>query len=160
MVGAPIAQTLRFRHFRKSFLRGGWITVKKMKSFGFIVLFALSFSALGFSQKVFTVVKIPGSSPNSVTAINNSGLVVLNIGSSNSSQVSIWSRIGGTQNVVLNGSNSAGAAINSSGAIVGAGNPDNSGSLQSFVWQPAEGVQWLPSFSGPLSSATGINDAG
>jgi probable HAF family extracellular repeat protein len=134
--------------------------VKKMKSFGFIVLFALSFSALGFSQKVFTVVKIPGSSPNAVTAINNSGLVVLNIGSSDSSQVSIWSRIGGTQNVVLNGSNSAGASINSSGAIVGAGNPDNSGSLQSFVWQPAEGVQWLPSLGGPLSSASGINDAG
>jgi probable HAF family extracellular repeat protein len=120
----------------------------------------MSFSSLGFSQKVFTVVSVPGASPNSLIAINNNGQVVVNTSTSNAAQASLWSRLGGAQSLNLNATNSSGAAINNSGAVVGAGNPDSSGNLQSFLAQPADGAQWLPSLGGTLSAASGINDAG
>jgi len=42
------------------------------------------------AQAVFTAVKVPGSSPNSMISINDGGLVVVNTGNSSSFQVSVW----------------------------------------------------------------------
>src|SRR5258708_3009673 len=98
---------------------------------------------------------VPGSSPNSLIAINNGGRVVVNTGG----QVSTWNRISGTQILGLSGNSSVGAAIESSGDVVGEGDPNNSGNLQAFVWQPTGGAQWLGSLGGNLSAAKGINNS-
>jgi probable HAF family extracellular repeat protein len=134
--------------------------VKNANKVAIVAALALLFSGLAFSQTAFSVVKVPGVSPNSLISINNSGQVVVNTGTGTSYQVSVWSRITGAQSLGLSVNNTGGAAINSSGDVVGAGDPDNSGNLQAFVWRPASGVQWLGSLGGNLSSANGINNSG
>jgi probable HAF family extracellular repeat protein len=131
-----------------------------VKNVNRVAVVALWLSACAYSQGVFSVVKVPGSSPNSVTAINSGGQVLVNTGNSSSYQVSTWGRINGAENIGLTGTNSGGAGINSSGDVVGAGDPDHSGNLQAFVWRPTSGVQWLGSLGGNLSAASGINDSG
>ena len=160
VVGARFPGLFRYRHQMSALLRGGWITVKNVNRVTVVAVFALLLSACAFSQTVFSVVKVPGSSPDTVIGINNGGQVLVNTGTSSSYQVSTWSRTGGSQSVGLTGTNSGGAAINSSGDIVGAGDPNHTGNLQAFVWQPTLGVQWLGSLGGALSAATGINNAG
>ena len=124
-----------------------------------VAVSAMLFSGFAFSQPVFSVFKVPGVSPNSLIAINNGGRVVVNTGTAGSYQVSTWNRISGSQSLGLSGSNNGGAAINSSGDVVGAGDPYNSGNLQAFVWQPTAGAQWLGSLGGNLSAANGINNS-
>ena len=131
-----------------------------MKKFALAAVFTLLFSGLAFSQEVFKVVNIPGTSPNSVIAISNAGQVVVNTATDDSYQISIWNRVSGAETLQLIGTNSAGAAINSANNVVGAGDPDSSGNLQAFVWSPADGAQWLGSLGGGWSAASGINDAG
>jgi probable HAF family extracellular repeat protein len=134
--------------------------VKNFKKFLMIAMSALAMSGLAFSQTVFTVVKVPQSSPNSLVAINNAGQVIVNIGNSGSYQIAVWNRITGFQNIGLNGT-SGGTAINKSGDVVGAANhqTDLQTNLQAFLWKPTKGVQWLGSLGGGLSAATGINSA-
>ncbi len=134
--------------------------MKNMNKVAVVAVFALLFSGFASSQVVFSVVKVPASSPDSLIAINNGGQVVVNTGTSDSYQVTTWGRISGSQSVGLIGTNSGGAAIDNSGDVVGAGDPDHSGNLQAFVWQPTAGVQWLGSLGGDLSAASGINNAG
>jgi probable HAF family extracellular repeat protein len=134
--------------------------VKNTNKIAIVSVIVLLFSGCAFSQTAFVVVKVPGASPNSLIAINNGGQVVVNTASGSSYQVSIWNRITGAQSLGLNANNTGGAAINSSGDVVGAGDPDNSGNLQAFVWRPTSGVQWLGSLGGNLSSAKGINNSG
>ncbi len=122
-----------------------------------VAVFALLFSGFAFSQAVLKIVPVPGSSPNSLIAINNGGRVVVNSGTG---QVSTWNRISGTQVLGLSGNNSVGADINSSGDVVGAGDPNNSGNLQAFFWQPTGGAQWLGSLGGNWSAASGTNNSG
>lgn len=141
-------------------LRGGWITVKNVIRVGFLVVLVLAVSGFGFSQAVFSVVQVPGTSPNTLISINNGGRVVVNAGTSDSYQVSTWGRTSGAQNVGLIGINSGGAAIDSAGDVVGAGDPDHSGNLQAFIWRATSGVQWLGSLGGDLSAASGINNSG
>jgi probable HAF family extracellular repeat protein len=141
---------------------GGWISVKNIKKVTvavFALMFVLSFSSLAFSQTVFSVVKVPAMSPNSLTAINNAGQVVINTGTSDSYQVSTWNRINGTDNLGAIGVNSGGAAINLSGDVVGAGDPNNSGNLQAFIWHPTGGLTLLGTLGGALSAASGVNDS-
>jgi probable HAF family extracellular repeat protein len=134
--------------------------VKSLNRVAASAVFALVVSGAAFSQKVFTIVNVPGSSPNTSIAINNGGLVVVNTGTSNSYKVSVWGRLSGVESVGLPGTNSGGVAVNNAGDVVGAGDPDRLGYLQGFVWQPIGGVQWLGSLGGNLSGATGINDSG
>src|SRR6202140_1939311 len=131
--------------------------VKNTNKIAIVAVFALLFSGFAFPQAVFKVVPVPGSSPNSLIAINNGSRVVVNTGTG---QVSTWNRISGTQVLGLSGNNSVGAAINSSGDVAGPGDPSNSGNLQAFFWQPAGGVQWLGSLGGNWSAASGINNSG
>ena len=70
--------------------------MKNMNRVVIVVAFAM-LSGVAFSQKVFTVVAVPGSTPDTLIAINNSGQVVVNAGTSDSYQVSIWSRANGSQ---------------------------------------------------------------
>jgi probable HAF family extracellular repeat protein len=124
-----------------------------------VVWTGLLASSLAYSQVIFSPVKIATSSPNSLISINNAGQVVVNTGTSDSYQVSSWNRVSGADPLDLVGTNSGGADINSSGDIVGAGDPDHSGVLQAFMWQPLIGTQWLGSLGGRLSAASGINDS-
>jgi probable HAF family extracellular repeat protein len=135
----------------------GLIPVKNTNKVAIVAVCALLFSGVAFSQTVFSIVKVPGASPNSLIAINNSGQVVVNTGTGGSYQVSTWNRVSGAQSTELSG---MGTAIDSSGAVVGAGDPDNTGNLQAFVWQPTAGARWLGSLGGNLSAASGINNAG
>ncbi|MGB8010783.1 MAG: Ig-like domain repeat protein [Terriglobales bacterium] len=131
-----------------------------MKKVGVVAILALSLSGLAFAQKVFNVVAVPGSSPNSVIAINNSGQVLVNTADSDLYQVSTWQRAGGPQGVELAGTNSIGSAIDSFGDVVGGADPAHTGNLQAFLWQPVGDLQWLGSLGGGVSAASGINDAG
>jgi len=133
--------------------------VKNTNKVAIAAVLALLLSGFAFSQKAFITVKVPGSSPNSLIAINNGSQVLVNTATGTSYQVSIWSRLAGAQSVAVNANNTGGAAINSSGDVVGAGDPDNSGNLQAFVWRPTSGAQWLGSLGGNLSSARGINNS-
>ena len=131
-----------------------------MKKVMVVVVFALLISSLAFSQAVFSVVKVPGASANSVTGINNSGQVLVNMAVNDSYQVLVWNRITGAQDIGLTGTNSGGSAINNSGEVVGSGDMDHSGKMQAFVWRPTTGLQNLGSLGGDLSAAGGINDSG
>jgi probable HAF family extracellular repeat protein len=133
--------------------------VKNANKIALVAVSAMLFSNFAFSQSVFSVVKVPGSSPNSLIAINNGGRVVVNSSSGGVSQVSTWNRINGTQVLGLSGNNSVGAAINSSGDVAGQGDPNNSGNLEAFIWQPTGGARWLGSLGGNLSGAKGINNS-
>ncbi|MGA3106645.1 MAG: Ig-like domain repeat protein [Terriglobales bacterium] len=133
--------------------------MKNSTKVAFVSSVVLVLAGFASAQAVFTAVKVPGSSPNSMISINNGGLVVVNTGNSSSFQVSVWNRLSGAQSVGLIGNTSGGAAINSLGQVVGAGDPDNSGDLQSFLWQSNSGVQWLGSLGGNLSAASGLNDS-
>lgn len=124
------------------------------------MMFALALATLASGQTNFTVVKVAGSSPNTLTAINDSSQVVANVGSKGSYDVSVWTRSNGFKSIGLNGLNSGAAAIDAAGDVVGAGDPDNSGVFQAFVWQPGNGVQWLGSLGGELSAASGVNASG
>jgi probable HAF family extracellular repeat protein len=134
--------------------------MKSVNKVALMALLTLSCSGMAFSQKVFTSFKVPGSTPNTLISINNGGQVVVNAGTSTSYDVSIWNRVSGSEVVGLIGATSGGAGINAAGAVVGAGDPDNLDYFQAFVWQPAEGVQWLGSLGGNLSAANGINASG
>ena len=131
--------------------------MKNINKIAKVAVFALLFSGFAFSQPVLKVVPVPGSSPNSLVAINNGGRVVVNTGTG---QVSTWNHISGSQVLGLSGNNSVGAAINNSGDVAGAGDPNNSGNLQAFFWQPTGGAQWLGSLGGNWSAANGVNNAG
>jgi probable HAF family extracellular repeat protein len=134
--------------------------VKNIQKIALVTMFALSLSILASGQTTFTVLKVAGSTPNTLTGINNSSQVVANIGTSTSYDVSIWNRTNGYHGIGLTGLNSGAAAIDSSGDLVGAGDPDNSGVFQAFVYRPASGVQWLGTLGGQLSAASGVNDSG
>jgi probable HAF family extracellular repeat protein len=136
------------------------ITVKTTHKVASVAVLALLCSSFALSQTLFGVVKIPGSTANSLISINNGGQVVVNSTVNGSEQVAIWDRVHGTQNLGLTGTNSAGADINNSGEVVGAGDPAHSGNPQAFVWQLMGGAQWLGSLGGGLSAASGNNDSG
>jgi probable HAF family extracellular repeat protein len=149
VAGGP--PTLAFR----SRLQEGWITVKNTTRVAVVALLAL-FSVGAFAQAVFNIVTVPGASPNALISINNAGLVVVNSGN----QVSVWGRIAGIQGLVMSGTSSSGAAINNSGAVVGAADPSHASVLQGFLWQAGGGSEWLGSLGSGYSVATGLNDAG
>jgi probable HAF family extracellular repeat protein len=114
------------------------------------------FSMGAFAQAVFNIVTVPGASPDALIAINNAGQVLINGGT----QVSVWGRIEGTQNMVMSGANSRGVAINNTGEVAGAADPSQASLLQGFVWHAAGGSQWLGSLGSGYSIATGLNDTG
>lgn len=125
-----------------------------------IAVLAVLCSSFALSQTLFGVVKVPGSSANSLISINNGGEVVVNSTVNGSGQVSLWNRLAGTQSLGLTGTNSSGADINNLGEVVGAGDPNHTGIPQAFDWQSTSGVQWLGSLGGGLSAASGNNDSG
>jgi len=120
----------------------------------------VSFSLFASGQRPFKVVKVPGSSPNSLTAINNSSEVVVNTPSASGSAISLWSRTAGSQDLGLSNTGSSGADVNNFNYVTGAGDPNQSGNSQAFIWRPSSGVQWLGSLGGGLSAASAINDSG
>jgi probable HAF family extracellular repeat protein len=134
--------------------------VKNTNKVVIVAVLTLLFSGFALSQKAFILVKVPGSSPNSLIGINNGGEVLVNTATLSSYQVSMWNRIAGAQILGLNANNTGGAAINSSGDVVGAGDPDNSGNLQAFFYRPTTGVQWLGSLGGNWSGARRVNNSG
>lgn len=133
--------------------------MKNVNKLALVTFFAVLVSGMAFSQVPFTVVKVPGSSPNSPIAINDSGQVLVNTGSPGSSLVSTWSLTAGAQVIALVGVNSGGYGIDNNGDIVGAGDPDSSNYIQAFLWQAATGIQWLGTLGGNLSVGSAVNDS-
>jgi probable HAF family extracellular repeat protein len=134
--------------------------VKSLNHVVLASLLAVFISGFASSQVVFSIEKVPGSSANSLIAINNSGRVVVNTGTSGSYQVSTWDRVNGAQNLGIAGTDNTGTDIASSGYVVGGGVPNQSGNLQAFFWRPIGGVEWLGSLGGGLSTASGVNASG
>lgn len=134
--------------------------MKNIHRFAVIASLCLLLSGFASAQTVYRVVKIPLASPNAPIAINNSGQVIVNSGTSGSYQVSIWTRLGGAQSIALTGNNNGGEDINASGSIVGAGDPPQSSNLQAFLAHTGTGVQWLGTLGGPLSAGMGLNNQG
>lgn len=134
--------------------------MKNIQKVGIIAVLAFSLSILASGQVAFYKITVSGSSPNSLTAINNSSEVVANIATKTAYEVSLWNRFAGFENLGLTGVTSGGSAINSSSEVVGAGDPNNLGVPEAFIWRPMGGTRWLGSLGGGLSAASGINDAG
>jgi len=131
--------------------------VKKFAKIVVAVGFATLISSLAVGQKAFNLVKVPNSNPDTSTAINNAGQVVVNAGTSGSFGVSLWDLQGGVESLGLTGENSDGVAIDASNDVVGAGDPDDSGNLQAFLWESDGATQWLGTLGGPVSEATAVN---
>jgi probable HAF family extracellular repeat protein len=119
----------------------------------------MALTTLVFGQQVFTIVKVPNSVPDTLTGINDSGQVLVNAGTPTSNTVSEWSLQAGTSGLQLSGQNSAGAAINSAGDIVGAG-IESGGNVQAFIWRPSSGQQWLGTLGNFPSAANAVNTSG
>jgi len=119
-----------------------------------------SLSTLAFGQPVFTIVKVPNSVPDTLTGINDSGVVLDNDGTSTSRTVSEWGLQTGSTPVELTGQNNTGAAINSAGEIAGAGTEAGSTNEQAFVWRPSNGVHWLGTLGNFPSAANAISSSG
>ncbi len=134
--------------------------MKALRTIATASVLALLCSPFATSQVAFKVVKIPGSTANTLISINNSGQVTINSTVNGISQVSIWSRLAGYEALGLPTTNIAGADINNSAQIVGAGDPTSSSNQQAFIWRAPTGAQWLGTLGGPLSAASGVNDAG
>src|SRR6202140_5801977 len=93
--------------------------LKIARRFAIVSTFGLMCSTAAYPQRPFTVVSIPGVSPNSQIGINNSGQVLVNTASSSAYQPSTWNRLTGSQEVALVGTSDSGTAMNGSGEIVG-----------------------------------------
>ena len=103
------------------------------------VAFGLAVSVAASAQVAFNVIAVPQSPANSFTAINNSSQVVANGDKQTSGYAAVWSRTTGFEDLGLSGANAAAAAMNDSGEVVGAGNPEGSGAVQAFVSGRARG---------------------
>jgi probable HAF family extracellular repeat protein len=132
--------------------------VKNLALFKFAALVVVLCSAVAFSQAPFSVVKVPGVSPNTPIAINNNGQVLINTANTTSYDSSVWTRLSGATTIAIIGTDNSGSAMNNSGHIVGSGYPDSSGILASYLWEGS--TKWLPTLGGPVSIAKAVNDAG
>jgi len=117
----------------------------------------ISLSTFVFGQPVFTAVKVPNSVPDTTASINDSGDIVVNTATPTSNTLSEWSIQEGAVPLQGTGQNIVGAAINSAGDIVGAGNESGSNNVQAFIWQPNGGLQWLGTLGNYPSAANAVN---
>jgi len=115
----------------------------------------LSSYALGVP--IFNIIRVPNSSPNVPTAINNAGEVVVNRATTNGYFVALWNRVTGTQSLNSSGETDLGVAINDGNDVAGSGGPTGSGKVQAFLWEQATGTMFLGTLGGVLSEAYGIN---
>src|SRR5277367_1171777 len=102
--------------------------------------FTLSLSIFATGQVSFNEIKATTANGNSGTAINNSSQALADAGTTTSHDVSVWNLISGFDDIGMNSANSAGAAINNSGVVAGAGN--SSGLSEAFIWRAGQGIQW------------------
>src|ERR1700693_5441978 len=79
--------------------------VKNLTILVIVSLFAITSSGNAFPQTLFSVVSIPGVSPNSQIAINNNGQVLIDTATATAHQPSIWNRLTGGQALSLVGTN-------------------------------------------------------
>jgi len=117
----------------------------------------LSLSTLAFGQQAFTIVQVPNSVPNTLTAINDSGQILVNKGTATSSTIALWSLQSGNTPIELSGQSGVGAAINSVGDIAGAGKESGSTQVQAFLWEPSGGQHWLGTLGNYPSAANAVN---
>ena len=125
------------------------------------VLVAAAFIALlsscALGVPIFNIIRVPNSSPNVPTAINNAGEVVVNRATTNGYFVALWNRVTGTQSLNSSGETDLGVAINDGNDVAGSGGPTGSGKVQAFLWEQATGTMFLGTLGGVLSEAYGIN---
>jgi probable HAF family extracellular repeat protein len=134
--------------------------MKTMMKLAIATVFLISLPGLMFGQQVFNIAKVPNSVPDTVAGINDAGQIIVNTGTPTSNTLSEWSVQQGSVPLQLNGDNSVGAATNSAGDIVGAGNETGSNNVQAFIWRPAGGQQWLGTLGNYPSAANAVNASG
>jgi probable HAF family extracellular repeat protein len=134
--------------------------VKNSQKIAMVACFGLSLSILaaGATNVAFNEIKATGANGNSATAINNSSQSLADAGTTTSHDLFVWNPTAGFSDIGMNSANSAGAAINNSGVVAGAGN--SSGLSEAFIWRAGQGIEWLGSLGSGLSVATGMNDSG
>jgi probable HAF family extracellular repeat protein len=130
--------------------------VEKLWKIAVSAVLAASALSLATAQD-FKPVAVAGVSPNTSTALNNSGEVVVNVVTPSSSDLQLWNQLNGTIDLQLAGV--TGVAINSAGDVVGAGVESGSQATQAFFYSPSGGEQWMGSLGGGLSAAMGLNDS-
>lgn len=131
--------------------------MKNLKKVLLLAGLAGSLSCVALGQILpYKIVKIPNTSPNTLTAINNAGQVMVNYDSPIAFTVSVWSLETKALTPALTSGNNTGAAMNESGAIAGAGQT-NQGYSQAFLWLPDGGDEWLGTLGGPISAANALN---
>ena len=125
-----------------------------------LVVAGIAASLASFAAgQIFTLTQVPNSSPNTPTAINNLGQVVVDSSTVTGNSVSLWNRLGGAESLDLTGANNVGAALNGANDVVGASDPNGSGKIQAFLWQPGGNTTYLGTLGGVLSAASGVNAA-
>ncbi len=125
----------------------------------FLSVMVIMLSSLGLGQATFNLVKVPNSSPDSATAINNAGEVVVNFDTAKAFNVSLWSLVSGGEKLQFVGQNNVGVAVDDANDVAGVGYPNSSSQLQAFLSQSNGTTQWLPTLGGPVSIANGLNSA-
>ncbi len=141
-------------------LAAGRVSVEKIARVLVVVGIAVALSSFAAGQGyTFNLVRVPNSNPNVPTAMNNAGQVVVNSGTASALSVSLWNRMGGVESLELTGTNNVGAALDDANDVVGAGDPDGSGKVQAFLWQPGGNTTYLGTLGGVLSAASGVNTA-
>lgn len=132
--------------------------MKNLQKIAIAMTLGILWTSVATGQASFKPVGVVGTDPNTLTAINSFGEVVVNVVTPNSSDLQLWNQLNGTQDLGLGGA--TGVAINSSGEVAGAGVENGTQVTQGFVYVPGSGERWLGSLGGSLSAATGVNDAG
>ncbi len=132
--------------------------MKKIVKVLVVVGIAASLTSFAAGQGFpFNMVKIPNSNPNVPTAINNAGQVLVNAGTANALNISLWNRLGGAKSLGLTGADNVGVALDDANDVAGAGEPNGSGEVQAFLWQPGGNTTWLGTLGGAASAASGVN---
>lgn len=118
---------------------------------------AASLTSLGLAVPPFKVVKVPNSTANTSTAIDNSGNVLVNADASGSFNVALWNLSQGQQNLGLQGGNNVGVAMDAENDVAGVGEPNGSSNMEAFLFQADGTMHWLGDLGGGMSAATGVN---
>jgi probable HAF family extracellular repeat protein len=121
-----------------------------------LVGLAASMTSFALGQAAFKVVKVPNSTANTSTAINNSGNVLVNADTSSSFNVSLWNRLQGSQSLGLQGGTNVGVAIDAGNDVAGVGQQAN-GDLEAYLWDADGSTHALGDLGGGLSAANSVN---
>ena len=139
--------------------RGRKGSVKKIEGFVVGVCLLTLLSSVAVGQQVYAATKVPNSSPNTPTTINNLGQVLVNQITPTEVSVSSWNRLGAISALTLGGVDDLGTAMNGNNDVAGTGQETSNGDPQAFLLQAGGATRWLGTLGGPGSWANGLNNS-